>query len=286
MEAKATRSRRPQLFRHRTLAVPASLHASLMARLDRLGSAKEVAQIGAAIGREFSHPLLAAVSRKPRNGNCQSTLSTVSLPLVCCSGRECRRKQLICSSTRWYRTQPTARCCASLDVRFTRGSPKPSKANSREIAENQPELLHGTARKRRSLRKRGLWGKAGQRSLARSALVEAIAQLSRALDQIAALRPTPALRREQMKLQVTLITPLMHVRGTLRLKQKRLRRGRVCSLNKPKGSESHLKTHCCCSRSLYSFWVANFMAFRGDAMRELSAQVFAFAEKQDARPAR
>ena len=47
------------------LAVPASLHASLMARLDRLGSAKEVAQIGAALGREFSHALLAAVVRKP-----------------------------------------------------------------------------------------------------------------------------------------------------------------------------------------------------------------------------
>ena len=46
------------------LAVPASLHASLMARLDRLGRAKEVAQIGAVIGREFSHPVLAAVVRK------------------------------------------------------------------------------------------------------------------------------------------------------------------------------------------------------------------------------
>ena len=39
------------------LAVPARLHASLMARLDRLGPAKEIAQIGAAIGREFSHSL-------------------------------------------------------------------------------------------------------------------------------------------------------------------------------------------------------------------------------------
>ena len=46
------------------LAVPASLHASLMARLDRLGAAKEMAQIGAAIGREFSHTLLAAVAGK------------------------------------------------------------------------------------------------------------------------------------------------------------------------------------------------------------------------------
>ena len=47
------------------LNVPASLHASLMARLDRLGPAKEVAQIGAAMGREFSHALVAAVVSEP-----------------------------------------------------------------------------------------------------------------------------------------------------------------------------------------------------------------------------
>ena len=58
-----------------------------------------------------------------------------------------------------------------------------------------------------------LWGKAGQRSLARSALVEAEAQFTRALDQIATLPATAALRREQIKLQVALITPLMHIKG-------------------------------------------------------------------------
>ena len=48
------------------VAVPATLHASLMARLDRLGGpAKELAQIGAAIGREHPHALLALVTRKP-----------------------------------------------------------------------------------------------------------------------------------------------------------------------------------------------------------------------------
>src|SRR5262249_17914703 len=46
------------------VAVPASLHASLMARLDRLGPAKEVAQIGAAIGREFSYELLSSVAQR------------------------------------------------------------------------------------------------------------------------------------------------------------------------------------------------------------------------------
>ena len=51
-----------------SLAVPASLHASLMARLDRLGSAKEVAQIGAVIGREFSHGLLATVAAQIGRG--------------------------------------------------------------------------------------------------------------------------------------------------------------------------------------------------------------------------
>jgi hypothetical protein len=58
-----------------------------------------------------------------------------------------------------------------------------------------------------------LWGKAGQRSLDRSALVEAAAQFNRALDQIAALPPTPAVRHAQIKLQVALINPLIHVKG-------------------------------------------------------------------------
>ena len=49
------------------LTIPTTLHDWLMARLDRLGSVKEVAQIGAVIGREFSHELLAAVT--PMSGN-------------------------------------------------------------------------------------------------------------------------------------------------------------------------------------------------------------------------
>ena len=66
MEAKSEREARQTvaLIPSPSLTVPATLHASLMARLDRLGPAKEVAQIGAAIGREFSHALLAAVACK------------------------------------------------------------------------------------------------------------------------------------------------------------------------------------------------------------------------------
>ena len=48
-------------------AIPTTLHDSLMARLDRLASVRHVAQIGAAIGREFSYELLRAVSRLPED---------------------------------------------------------------------------------------------------------------------------------------------------------------------------------------------------------------------------
>ena len=83
-----------------------------------------------------------------------------------------------------------------------------------EIAESQPELLARHCTEAGLIEKAAsLWGKAGQRSLERSALVEAAEQLTRALDQIAALPATPALRREQIKLQVALITPLIHVKG-------------------------------------------------------------------------
>src|SRR5262249_37466243 len=83
-----------------------------------------------------------------------------------------------------------------------------------EIAESQPEVLARHYTEAGLIEKAaGLWGKAGQRSSARSALVEAIEQLTRALAQIASMPATPALRREQIKLQVALITPVIHVKG-------------------------------------------------------------------------
>jgi predicted ATPase len=62
------------------LAVPASLHASLMARLDRLGPAKEVARICAVIGREFDYEVLRAVA-----GMCETDLES-ALTLLCNAG--------------------------------------------------------------------------------------------------------------------------------------------------------------------------------------------------------
>ena len=194
------------------LAVPASLHASLMARLDRLGPAKEVAQIGSAIGREFSHALLASVARKPEAELGSALDRLVQAGLLFRQGVPPQASYLFKHALvqdaaygtllREPRRALHARIAETLESQFA------------EIAESQPEILAHHCTEAGLIEKAaGLWGKAGQRSLARSALVEAAAQLTRALDQIATLPGTPALRREQIKLQVALITPLMHVKG-------------------------------------------------------------------------
>jgi predicted ATPase len=83
-----------------------------------------------------------------------------------------------------------------------------------EIAESQPELLaHHCTEAAQIGKAAGLWGRAGEQSLARSALTEAVAQLTRALAQIACLPGTAAVRREQIKLQVGLANALVHTKG-------------------------------------------------------------------------
>ena len=194
------------------LAVPASLHASLMARLDRLGSAKEIAQIGATLGREFSHAVLAAVVRKSETELGSTLDRLIAAGLLFRQGVPPHATYLFKHALvqdaaygtllREPRRALHARIAETLESKFA------------EIAENQPELLARHCTEAGQIEKAaGLWGKAGQRSLERSALVEAIEQFTRALDQIATLPGTPALRRDQIKLQVAIITPVIHVKG-------------------------------------------------------------------------
>jgi tetratricopeptide (TPR) repeat protein len=150
-----------------------------------------------------------------------------------------------------------------------------------DIAENQPEILARHCTEAGLIEKAAaLWGKAGQRSLERSALFEAVAQFTRALDQIATLPGTPALRREQIKLQVALITPLLHIKGQAApetkaaVEQAHLLIEQAEALGEPPEDPLLLFV------VLYGIWVANAGAFNGDAVRELAAQFLTLAEKQ------
>ena len=152
-----------------------------------------------------------------------------------------------------------------------------------EIAERQPELLARHCTEAGLIEKAaGLWGKAGQRSLARSALVEAAEQLIRALDQIAALPSTPALRREQIKLQVALITPLLHVKGHAAPETKAAEERARLLIEQTEVLGEPPEDPLLLFSVLYGVWAASYIAFDGDVMRELAAQFLALAEKHGA----
>jgi class 3 adenylate cyclase/predicted ATPase len=276
-EARRTAALIPSLA---LTAVPASLHASLMARLDRLGRAKELAQIGAAIGREFSHALLAAVVCKPEADLGSALDRLIQAGLLYRQGAPPHATYLFKHALiqdaaygtllREPRRALHARIAETLESQFA------------EITENQPELLAGHCTQAGQIEKAArLWGKAGQRSAHRSALVEAIKQITLALDHIATLPATPALRREEIELQVALITPLLHVSGyaasntKAAVERARLLIKQAEALGEPPEDPLLLSV-------LYFLWVGEVVAFNGDAVRELAVQFLALAEKHAA----
>jgi class 3 adenylate cyclase/predicted ATPase len=263
------------------VAVPASLQASLMSRLDRLGPAKDVAQVGAAIGREFPHMLLAALVRKPKAELDSDLDRLIAAGLLFRQGIPPNASYLFkhalvqdaaySTLLREPRRVLHARIAEILESQFA------------EIAESQPELLARHYTKADLIEKSArLWGKAGQRSQERSALVEAAEQLSQALAQIATLPSTSDLRREQIILQVALLNTLMHVKGygapetKAAVAQVRGLIEQAERLGEPPDDPSLLLS------ALFGQWIVNFINFNGDVARELAARFLALGEKEGA----
>ena len=263
----------------RALAVPASLQASLMARLDRLGSAKQVAQIGAGIGREFSHALLSAVVCKPEAELASALDRLIAAGLLFRQGVPPHATYLFKHALvqdaaygtllREPRRALHARIAETLERQFT------------EIAENQPELLARHCTEAGQIEQAAsFWGKAGQWSLEHSALEEAAEQFTRALALVASLPSTPALRREQINFHVGLTNALMHTKGraametTASVDQTRVLIERAQALGDTLDDPLLLLS------VLYGSWNASYIAFNGDALRELSAQILTLAEEQ------
>ena len=261
------------------LAVPASLHASLMARLDRLGLAKEVAQVGAAIGRQFSHTLLAAVAGKPDAELLAALERLIAAGLLFRQGVPPHAtylyKHVLVQDTAYGTLLREPRRVLHARIAET------LESQSTEIAENQPELLARHCTEAGLIEKAaGLWGKAGRRSLGRSALAEAVAQFTRALDQIAALPATPALRQEQIKFQVALANTVMNVKGYAAPDaQAALERARAY-IEEAQALEEPLEDPSLFFSVLSGFWAISLNAFNGDVLCELAAQYLALAERQ------
>ncbi len=262
------------------LAVPASLHASLMARLDRLGPAREVAQIGAAIGREFSHSLLAAVVRKPAElGSSLDRLIAAGLLF---------RQGIPPHATYLFKHALVQDAAYGTLLREARRALHARIADILEsqfpdIAQNQPELLARQCTDAGLIEKAAtLWGKAAQRSLERSALVEAVALFTRALDQLASLPATASQRREQIKVQVGLANALYFFRGVVTAEFIAALNQARRMIEQAEALGEHLEDPLLLYSVLYGFFIPKFINFDGEAASALARQFLALAERQKA----
>jgi class 3 adenylate cyclase/predicted ATPase len=188
-------------------AIPPTLQQSLTARLDRLGPAREIAQIAAVIGRSFTYPLVSAVAKMEDEALQMALERLAEADILLVQGlppeSEYRFKHALIQDAAYENLLKSRRQA------LHRRTAEVLREQFAASAAAAPELLahHFT---QAGLTEAAIewWGKAGQRSLARSALVEAAEQLKRALDEIATSPGKLALRREEIQLQVAFANAL------------------------------------------------------------------------------
>jgi class 3 adenylate cyclase/predicted ATPase len=194
------------------LAIPTTLQDSLMARLDRLGTGKLVAQLGATIGRRFSYELLQAVSPVAEATLQQGLGRLVEAELLYQRGLPPEASYLfkhaliqetaLQSLLRHTRQQYHQQIAQVLAERFP------------ETGETQPELLaqHYTEA---GLAAQAVpyWQRAGQRAIERSANIEAISHLTKGLEVLKTLPETPERHQQELTLQLALGAALSMLKG-------------------------------------------------------------------------
>jgi class 3 adenylate cyclase/tetratricopeptide (TPR) repeat protein len=195
-----------------TLAIPVTLHDSLIARLDRLNTAKTVAQLGAAIGRQFSYELLRAVWPVDEATLRHALGELVETELVYQRGlppqvtyvfkhaliQEAAYQSLLKSLRQQYHQQ----IAQALLEGFS------------ETVETQPELLaHHFTEAGLPAQAVPYWLRAGQRAVERSANVEAISHLTTGLGVLKTLPDTPERTQQELTLQLALGAPLLMIKG-------------------------------------------------------------------------
>ena len=263
-------------------AVPASLQASLMARLDRLGPAKELAQIAAAIGRVSPHALLALVADGSRPDLDAALERLVRAGLLLRQGKPPDATYLFKHALlqelaygallRERRRALHARIVEALETHF------------HEVGENEPEVLaRHCAQAGLPEKAAALWGKAGRQSLKRSALLEAESHFSRALDQIADHPSSPGLRRDEITCQIGLASTLLLRRGYTSAEAKAALSRTLALIERADALGEPVEDPLALFTTLHGFWVASIVESSGEETRNLAAQCLAIAERAGAK---
>ena len=253
------------------LAIPATLQDSLMARLDRLAGVKDVAQLGAALGRSFTYELLHAVSALDDPPLEQALSRLVEAELLYQRGMPPKATYIFKhvliqdaayqSTLKSRRQQYHQRIAQTLEQRFP------------DTRETQPELFahHYTEA---GLRAPAIvyWQRAGQRAIERSAYVEAKAYLTRGLDVLKELPDTPERTQQELALQVSLGVPMMVTKGYASPEVQRTY-GRARELCLQVGDTPQLAT------VLWALWAYYLIAGKLQTALEVAEQYRALAQK-------
>lgn len=194
------------------IAVPSTLQASLMARLDRLPAAKEVAQVGAVIGRSFTHGLIAAVAQLPEAALEKGMQDLVAAGLAFRRGDPPQAtytfKHALVQDTAYESLLRSHR--AAIHVRVVDAL----LAQDPAIADTQPEILGQHCAEAKLTDRAALYFlRAGQRSVGRSAMTEAHAHLIRGSALAAELPDGPARQLRQAELQLALSNVALATHG-------------------------------------------------------------------------
>lgn len=253
-------------------AVPASLHASLMARLDRVPGVKEVAQVAACIGREFDYPILAAISPLPEAELRTALDRLAAAELVFRRGtppeasyafkhalvRDAAHESLL----KAQRQHLHSRIARALEERFP------------ETAEIQPELVaHHLTEARLMEEAVAYWYSAGQRAGERSAHVEAVTHLSRGLELLRHLPETLERIREEIRLQMALGLSLIAIKGYA-AEEVGAAYARARGLCEQIGEHQQLFT------ALWGLWAFNQFRMRLTAAHDLAGELLHRAQQQ------
>jgi predicted ATPase/class 3 adenylate cyclase len=254
-------------------AIPATLHDSLLERLDRSAVVKEVAQIGAVVGRAFSYELLASVAllQEPdlrasldelvrselvfRRGVPPDAIYTFKHALV--------QDTAYASLLKTRRLKLHARIAAVLEERF----PETVAAEPEVLAHHLSRAgLHGSAVE--------YWRKAGEIAVRRSANVEAIAHFSKALEALETQPDSRARSEQEFALQMSLAVPLVASRGISGIEVERTY-SRAQALCEREGKRDELFPVL---RGLWNCYLA-----RGQLQRahDLAVRIFAQAEEHE-----
>jgi predicted ATPase len=255
------------------VAIPTTLQDSLMARLDRLPMIREVAQLGAVLGREFAYEMLRALAGVEESMLQDRLAQLVDTELLYQRGRPPRARYIFKHAL--VQDAAYASLLKSTRQQYHQQVAQMLEAHFPDTVATEPELVaHHYTEAGCSAQAVGYWQQAGQRAIERSANVEAIAHLRQGIELLTTLPDTPGRVQAELTFQTTLGPALVAIRG----------------LAAPEVAETYHRARELCQQAedtpelfpvLFGLWLLYWGRAEHETARELGEQCLSLARRLD-----